>query len=112
MQDMTNDQMRVVANVNVMQGGIAEIRPILATLDMPALAGTEKQIEWAENIRAHAIHMAVREMLISGPKGQKAAYANTAAKMVAEHSADAAWWIENREKADIMLRHLKSLAAK
>lgn len=112
MTAMTNDQMRAVANVNLMQGGIAEIRPILATLDMPALVGTEKQTEWAENIRAHAIHMAVREMLIGGPKGQKATYANTAAKMVAEHSADAAWWIEHREKADVMLHYLKSLAAK
>ncbi|MFB7435254.1 hypothetical protein ACFCZ5_28375 [Streptomyces microflavus] len=64
----------------------------------PPLAGTEKQVAWAERIRAEAITaMEGRITARVGEERGRAAVASWTA--VALRQTEAAWWIDNRDVA-------------
>lgn len=67
---------------------------------LPALTGTEKQITWAEQIRAKAMsqltELEAQAAKSNGTEAQKQQLADAAATLRAKSSA--AYWIDNRDR--------------
>lgn len=62
----------------------------VCAMDLPELAGSEKQVSWAEDIRRKAI-VAVEELDIGGPEAMA-----DALRDALYGQTDAGWWIDNR----------------
>lgn len=60
--------------------------------DFPALTGSQKQIEWAEKIRAKAV-----EIIMIGIADDGDAITAAVADLIAAQTK-AAWWIDNRDR--------------
>jgi hypothetical protein len=72
----------------------------MATAAMAVLTGTEKEVEWAESIRAEAIEAAEAAMAdaegsvdLSDPKMAAKMEAGREALATMRRATDAAWWI-------------------
>lgn len=79
------------------------------TTTMPTLTGSEKQIEWASEIRERAIpvmrehgaELVANAARVSKPAGAAAQVAVSAWIARLEAETDAAWWISNKDLANL-----------
>ena len=67
------------------------VKEVGGRVDLPPLIGTDKQVEWANAIRAKAYHSLEVSLAIAPDKAKVQAYIDAVMR-----NRDASWWISHR----------------